>query len=110
MKTLEKVPIKVAFTIDAGHVLTDRQLDLRIAKLAELELEVKRLKAEADALKAEIIEGLPEERHATKKWKLNYSIFSRKTIDSKQLRLEMPDIAEKYTRETISHRFSYSAI
>lgn len=107
--TTKAASAEAVFTVNP-NALTDRQIDNRLAKLEALEAEIKSLKAAADDLKQEIINGLPADHHATKRYKVNYSTFSRSTIDSKALKAELPEIAQKYAKTSVQTRFSYSAI
>lgn len=100
---------EVVFSVNP-NALTDRQLDNRLSKLAALEAEIKALKTAADDLKQEIINGLPADHHATTKFKINYSTFTRCTIDSKAFKAELPEVAKKYEKISTQTRFSYSAI
>lgn len=100
----------VVFTVTPTKCLTKKQLDNRIKKLEELELQTKELKKAADALKEEIIAGLSQEHTTTANYKINYTAFSQKRIDTKSLKAELPEIAEQYAKETITHRFTYKRI
>lgn len=90
--------------------MTDRQIDNRIKKLAELEKEAKRIKQEAEAIKAELIAIMPAEVLTTSHYKLNYTSYSQKRIDTTALKKKLPEIAEQFTKLTQSHKFTYSAI
>ena len=107
--TTQAASAEAVFAVNP-NALTDRQIDNRLKKLEALEAEIKSLKAAADDLKNEVIAGLTSDHQQTAHYKVNYSTFSRSTIDSKALKAELPEVAQKYTKTSVQTRFSYSAI
>ena len=71
------------------------------AKFHELEAEIEAVK---DEIKAEMNEGNNYELHGTD-YKITWHEYSTSRIDSKALKKDLPEIAEKYTKETKSRRF-----
>ena len=111
MNTTQQVTTSAAVVFSVNpNVLTDRQIDNRLTKLEALEAQIKALKAAADDLKQDIINGLPADHHTTKKYKVNYSTFSRTTIDTKAFKTELPEVAKKYEKISTQTHFSYSQI
>ena len=100
----------IIWTVKPENALTDRQIDNRLKKLSELEEQIKSMKKEADTLKQAIIDGMSAEHITTSNFKVNYSTFTRQSIDTTALKKAMPEIAEQFTKESIQHRFTYSAI
>lgn len=90
--------------------LTDRQLDNRLDKLAALDAEIKTLKEQADALKAEIIEGMNGEHHETSRYKINNTLVNSTRFDSTSLKKDMPDIYKLYAKPNNYNRFTYKAL
>ena len=90
--------------------LTDRQIDNRIKKLSDLEADYKRIKAEIDAIKAEIKEVMRSDEIQTSNWIIRNTPFTRTTIDSKRLKDEFPEVYQEYSKVTEQTKFSYKAI
>ena len=107
--TTQAASAEAVFTVNP-NALTDRQIDNRLKKLDTIKAQIAALKKEADAIQDDIINGLPDHVHNTTRYKINYTTFERNTIDTKALKTELPDIAEKYTKTSTQTRFSYSAI
>lgn len=91
---MESTAKKITITPDSGFVvistkksLTDRQLDLRAKKYADLDAEIKRLTAERDAVKAELIEA---GTRATAHWSVTYTEYQQSRFDSRRFREDHP--------------------
>lgn len=110
MKTLEKTSTIMWEYLPEKDTLSLRQIDNRIKKLAELDAQITRLKREHDAIKQEIIAGLPNDHVITQHYKVNYSTYSQSRIDTTKLKKDLPDIAREYSRETTQSRFTYTEI
>lgn len=80
-----------------------------VRELKELEILSKELEAEIEAvkdtLKAEMMERNLEELTADV-FKIRYQTIHTNRIDTKAIKAELPDIAKRYTKETVSRRFS----
>lgn len=90
--------------------LSDRQIDNRVKKLAELEAEAKRIKKEIDSLKDEIKSAMPGEELTTANWVIKNTVFDRVTLDSKKLKEDFPEVYREYSKTTQSSRFSYKEV
>ena len=107
--TKEKNATAIIWTVEP-RTLTDRQIDNRIKKLSYLENQIKELKKEADALKQSIIDSMTAEHVTTPKYRINYTTFTQRRIDTTAFKKELPEVAERFTKDVISHKFTYSEI
>lgn len=105
-----KTMASVIFPVAPQKILSDRQIDNRIKKLAELEEETKKIKKEVEAIKAEIISAMPAAELTTSHYKIHYTTYPQKRIDTAALKKALPEVAEKYTKISQSHKFTYSEI
>lgn len=105
-----KTMASVIFPVAPQKLLSDRQIDNRIKKLADLECTIKDLKKEVEAIKAEIIDAMPAAELTTSHYKIHYTTYPQKRIDTAALKKAMPEVAEKFTKISQSHKFTYSEI
>lgn len=88
--------------------MTKEELTKKVQELREFTRMADELAAEIeavkDAIKAELNEGNNYELHGTD-YKITWHEYSTSRIDSKALKKDLPEIAEKYTKETKSRRF-----
>lgn len=90
--------------------LTDRQVNNRIAKLEDIEAQIKALEAEANKVKDELKADMGDlEHYETASYKLNYTNVTTERLDSKALKKALPDVYGTYAKTTESRRFSYYA-
>lgn len=92
------------------NTLTDRQIDNRVRKLAELEAETKRIKKEIDSIKGEIKSAMSSEELRTANWIIKNTLFDRVTIDSKRLKEDFPEVYQEYSKVTHTSRFTYKEV
>lgn len=92
------------------NTLTDRQIDNRVKKLAELEAETKRIKKEIDSLKAEIKSAMSGDELTTANWIIKNTVYDRVTIDSKRLKADFPEVYRECSKTSQSSRFSYKEV
>ncbi len=92
------------------ETLTDRQIDNRIRKLAELESDLKRIKKEIDSIKEEIKATMNSDEIRTTKWIIRNTVYERAALDTKRLKSDFPEVYEEYTKVTVSTRFSYKEV
>lgn len=89
--------------------MTNTQIDNRVRKLKALEAEQKALEAEAEAIKAELkaeLEALEAEEIATKNFIIRWKEVISSRLDSKLLKIELPEIYERFTKSSTTKRFT----
>lgn len=94
-------------TIAQAKGLTDRQIDIRARKWAELDARIKALTAERDALRAELVEAGTRQ---TKNFAVTVTTTMRSSLDSTRLKAERPKIFAEYQKQTPQTRFTVKAI
>lgn len=91
--------------------LSDRQIDNRIARIAELKAQENVLKEQREALEAEIQKAMGEAEHIqTERYKVNYTRVITNRFDSKAFKADHKRLYAKYTREQNTRRFSFSTL
>lgn len=88
---------------------TNRQIDNRCRKLAELDTQIKELQAQADAIKDEIKKDMEAgniEIIDTGKHKISYKLIESVRLDSKALKAALPDVYRLYSRVSSCKRFT----
>lgn len=99
--------------IEFPHVgLTDRQIDNRIKKLAELEAEAKRIKKEVDAVKAEIKNAMGNaEELITGRYVIKNTSFPRTSVNTALVKERYPITEHPELYSTSSQtKFSYKEV
>lgn len=89
--------------------MTNRQIDNRCKKLADLEAQIKALTAAADAIKAEIKADMDAdalEEIDTGKFKVRYKVVESMRLDSRALKNDLPDVYSMYSRVSACKRFT----
>lgn len=99
-----------SFTIIGREILTDRQIDIRAKKFADLDAAIKAMEKERDALKAEIIAGMGSAERVTGHYKVANTEYSTSRFDGKAFKAEHPEMFSVYNKITITSRFSLKAI
>ena len=88
---------------------TNRQIDNRCKKLADIENQIKELQAAADAIKNEIKADMDAdslEEIDTGKYKVRYKLVESMRLDSKALKNDLPDVYSMYSRVSTCKRFT----
>lgn len=89
-------------------MLTNRQINNRIARIEELANEIKELQALQESIKDELKLYMGTNEHVeTELYKLNYTNVETERLDTKALKSDLPDVYGKYTKTTKSRRFTY---
>lgn len=89
--------------------MTNRMIDNRCRKLAELDEQIKALQAQADAIKNEIkadMEADSLEEIDTGKFKVRYKLVESVRLDNKALKSDLPDVYSLYSKVTQCRRFT----
>ena len=72
---------------------TNRQIDNRCRKLADLESQIKALQAQAEEID-------------TGKYKVRYKIVESVRLDNKALKADLPDVYSRYSKVSQCRRFT----
>ena len=91
--------------------LTERQVDNRIERIAELKEQEKALKALRESIEAEIQNYMGEAEHIqTDRYKVNWTKVKKGRFDTKTFKADHKRLYAKYTREQEERRFSFSTL
>ena len=93
-------------------MLTNKQIDNRAKKLEALELQIKALEAQADALKDEIKTELTSrslEELQTECFTIRYKFIESARFDTKAFKAEYPAMYNAFTKTAGSYRFTITA-
>ena len=91
--------------------MTERQMANRVKKIKELEAQASEINKQIDALKAEIQAEMQEQEYLQAcEFIINWAQVITSRLDTKRIKNELPDIYNKYIKETQSRRFSISMI
>lgn len=96
-------------TTERSYIMTERMVENRVRKLQELEAQQKALEAEADAIRSELkaeLEELQVEELKTKNFIIRWKEIISSRLDSKALKAELPEIFQKYSKQTSCRRFT----
>ena len=89
--------------------MSTNEMDTKVTTLRELQTEIERLQAEAeaikDAIKAEMIER-GQETLTGNGWKASWKVIESARLDTKALKAAMPDVAARFTVTTRASRFT----
>lgn len=89
--------------------MTNRMIDNRCKKLADIEAQIKALQAAADAIKDEIKADMTAENLEeidTGKFKVRYKLVESVRLDNKALKADLPDVYSLYSNVTSCKRFT----
>lgn len=89
--------------------MTNRQIDNRCKKLADIEAQIKALQAQADAIKNEIKADMDAdslEEIDTGKFKVRYKLVESVRLDNKALKKDLPDVYSRYSKVSACKRFT----
>ena len=102
---------RIIFTVnpeDIKPALTDRQINNRMKKIADLDAEIKRLQALRDSVADEVKEAMTGEVIETDAYKITYKDVTSNRFDSKAFKAEYPDIYTAYCKTSTCKRFTYT--
>ena len=89
--------------------MTSTQIDNRVRKLKALEAQQKDLAEEAEKIKAELKAELEDnglEELTTKNFTIRWKEVISNRLDSKLLKVELPEIYERFCKSNSSKRFT----
>lgn len=89
--------------------LTDRQIDNRMKRIAELDAAIKQLQEERDGLKEQVAAAVTGERSTAHFTVRNQEVTSAR-FDSKAFKADHPKMYADYVRPATSYRFTYKMI
>ncbi len=90
--------------------MTQRQIDNRVKKLADLEEQKKALEEQISSLKAEIQDEMKEtETLETANYIIRWTSVTSERFDSKSFKNEHAELFSKFVKQTESRRFSFVA-
>ena len=89
--------------------MSTNEMDTKVFTLRELQTEIERLQAEAEAIKDEIKAEMIERGQETltgNGWKASWKVIESARLDTKALKAAMPDVAARFTVTTRASRFT----
>ena len=89
--------------------MSTNEMDTKVTALRELQTEIERLQAEAEAIKDEIKGEMIERGQETltgNGWKASWKVIESARLDTKALKAAMPDVAARFTVTTRASRFT----
>ncbi len=92
--------------------MTNKQIDNRVKKLREIEVQQEALEAQAEAIRTEIkaeLERTGEDERDTGNFVIRWKEIITRRLDSKALKAALPDVFAAYSRESSSRRFTITA-
>lgn len=89
-------------------VLSSRQVNNRMDKIAAIDAQIKALQEARDALKTEIINAMDSDLMETDRYKIHNTRVTSNKFDSKSFKADHARLYNQCTKETSSTRFSYS--
>lgn len=87
--------------------LSERQILNRLRKLEAIEAQIKKLEAEKESLRAEIIGDAQEVMIDNPVYSLQFRQIVSRRFDSKTFSADYPQLYDKYRRPVASSRFTY---
>lgn len=110
MKTTTQNAPHVIFTVkpeDIRPALTDRQINNRMKKIADLDAEIKRLQAERDALADEVKAAITD-TFESDLFKVTYKEVTSRRFDSTAFKKDHADLYEAYRKPSTTRPFKYT--
>lgn len=110
MNTTMNTQNAVVFKIDPVKVqtLTDRQINNRLRKIADLDAEIKRLQAARDAVVDEIKTAMAGDTFESDAFKVIYKEVTSRRFDSKAFKADHADLYEAYRKPQTTRPFKYT--
>ena len=86
--------------VNFEQVLTERQIDNRLAKLEDIGKQIRALEALADSIRAEVQDAMSGDFLETKNFRVFWKEETRKSLSSAWVRKEFPAFWNMYATET----------
>lgn len=91
--------------------MTDRTLNMKIKQLEALEAQKKDIDAAISQIKDSIQKSMGDaEELTTNHYIIRWTKIISNKLDTKAFKAEMPGLFQKFSKETESRRFSYTAL
>lgn len=90
-----------------ANTLTDRQILNRLKKMDALKREADALKEEAENIRADLIAALGQCDKDNDMFRLKYTEYESKGLDTKKLKGEFPELWDMFPKTTKTSRFTY---
>ena len=87
--------------------LTDRQILNRLKKMDALKREADALKEEAENIRSGLIAALGQCDISNDLFRLKYTEYQSRGLDTKKLKSEMPELWERFPKTSQTSRFTY---
>lgn len=104
-----KAAVEFIQALTKPETLTERQLDNRMKKLADLDAQIKAMQDARDALKEEITEAMTGDTLELPSFSVKYTEVTSNRFDSKAFKADHPEMYADYTKESTAKRFTYKA-
>lgn len=110
MKTTQNARNAIIFTLQPEdiRVLTDRQVNNRMKKIADLDAEIKKLQLQRDEIANEIKAAMTGEVIETAAYKVMYKDVTSHKFDGKAFKADHADLYKAYTKPSTCKRFTYT--
>ena len=111
MKTETTQNARIIFTVqpeDIKPALTDRQINNRMKKIADLDQEIKRLQALRDSVADEVKEAMTTDCIETDAFKVTYKDVTTNRFDSKAFKKDHANLYAAYAKPQTCKRFTYT--
>ena len=85
-----------------------KEMDSRVATLRELQTEIERMTAEAEAIKDELKAQMIDQGTEVltgNGWKASWKVVESSRVDTKAMKAAMPEIVARFTVQTRTSRF-----
>lgn len=100
----------VVFTVNPEDIrLTDRQINNRMRKIADLDAQIKALQTARDALADEVKQAMTADTIETADYKVSYKQITSNRFDSKRFKADHPEQYTEYCKPSTCSRFTYTA-
>lgn len=89
--------------------MTLQEIESKIKEYKELQRMADELSAEMDKIKDELkveFENQHTDTITTNAYKISFKAVTSKRVDTTALKKDLPDVAEKFTKETTTKRFT----
>ena len=86
--------------------MSTQEIEIKVRELRQLQALIEEAQAEADAIRNAIKAAMGEsEELRAGEYRITWKAVKSARIDTKDLRKALPDVAQTFTRETVTRRF-----